>query len=157
MARTKRDNAAMTETPLAPLDADLRRLYESWNELRGTRMAPSRAELDPMALRYILGNLLLVDVLRDPLRFRYRLCGTNIVARAGFDLTGRFVDEHPEPQYRDFALARYREVVELAAPLHGVRDEVLDQRFRRYEVLLLPLSSDGMNVDMVLVAMKYLT
>jgi hypothetical protein len=147
----------MIETPLALVDADLRRLYEFWKERRGTRMAPSRAELDPMAMRYILGNLLLVDVLRDPLRFRYRLCGTNIVARAGFDLTGRFVDEHPEPQFRDFALARYRNVVETAAPLHGLRDEVLDQRTRRYEVLMLPLSSDGASVDMVLVAMKYFT
>jgi hypothetical protein len=66
----------MTETPLALVDADLRRLYEFWKERRGTRMAPARAEFDPLALRYVLGNLLLVDVLRDPLRFRYVLCGT---------------------------------------------------------------------------------
>jgi hypothetical protein len=145
----------MTETPLALVDADLRRLYEFWKERRGTRMAPARAEFDPLALRYVLGNLLLVDVLRDPLRFRYRLCGTNIVARVGFDLTGRFVDEHPEPQFRDFALGRYRKVVEFAAPLHDLRNQVFDQRTRRYEVLMLPLSSDGSSIDMVLVAMKY--
>jgi hypothetical protein len=147
----------MIESPLALVDRDLRRLYEFWKERRGTRLAPSRAELDPVSLRYVLGNLLLVDVLRDPLRFRYRLCGTNIVARAGFDLTGRFVDDHPEPQFREFALARYRKVVELAAPLHDLRNQVFDHRTRRYEVLMLPLSSDGTSVDMVLVAMKYFT
>jgi hypothetical protein len=145
----------MIQTPLALVDHDLRRLYEFWKERRGTRLAPSRAEMDPISLRYVLGNLLLVDVLRDPLRFRYRLCGTNIVARVGLDLTGRFVDDHPEPQFRQFALERYRKVIELGAPLHDLRNQVFDHRTRRYEVLMLPLSGDGTTIDMVLVAMKF--
>jgi len=65
------------------------------------------------------------------------------------------VDEHPEPQFRDFALQRYRMIVELAAPLDDLRNQVFDQRTRRYEILMLPLSSDGVSVDMVLAAMKY--
>lgn len=145
----------MTDSPLAPADPDLRRLYEFWSAQRGTRFAPPRAPFDPVALRYVLGNLLLVDVLHDPLRFRYRLCGTNIVQRVGLDLTGRFVDEHPEPQFREFALQRYRSLVETGAPMYSLRDQVFDGRTRRYEVLMLPLSSDGVTTDMIIVAMKF--
>lgn len=147
----------MIEPSLAFIDPDLRRLYELWKVKRGGRIGPSRAELGPFDLRFILGNILLIDVLRDPLRFRYRLCGTNIVARAGFDLTGRFVDEHPEPQFRQAALGSYTKVAETRAPLQVVRDEIFDERSRRYEGLLLPLSSDGNVVDMIIVAMKYFT
>jgi hypothetical protein len=65
------------------------------------------------------------------------------------------VDDHPEPQFRQFALERYRKVIELGAPLHDLRNQVFDHRTRRYEVLMLPLSGDGTTVDMVLVAMKF--
>lgn len=145
----------MPDTSFAVLDADLRRLFAFWKERKGARLAPSRADMDPLNLRYILGNLLLVDVLRDPLRFRYRLCGTNVVTRAGFDLTGRFVDEHPEPQFREVALERYRLVLEIGGPHHTLRDAALDGRTRRYEVLMLPLASDGTEIDMIMVGMKY--
>jgi hypothetical protein len=145
----------MTNSPTTPADADLKRLYEYWLAQRGTRLAPPRAPFDPVTLRYVLGNLLLIDVLHDPLRFRYRLCGTNIVQRVGLDLTGQFVDQHPEPQFREFALQGYRKVIETGAPLHGVRDRVFDGRTRRYEVLMLPISGDGERIDMIIVAMKF--
>jgi hypothetical protein len=145
----------MTDSPIAPADADLKRLYDFWLAQRGARIAPPRAPFDPVTLRYVLGNLLLIDVLHDPVRFRYRLCGTNIVQRVGFDLTGKFVDEHPEPQFREFALRTYRSVVSAGAPIHGLRNQVFDGRTRRYEVLVLPLSGDGAAIDMIIVAMKF--
>jgi hypothetical protein len=146
----------MTNYTIVPGDPDLQRLYAFWSDQRGERVGPPRAAFDPVTLRYVLGNLLLIDVLYDPLRFRYRLIGTNIVQRVGLDLTGQFVDTHPEPQFREAALQRYRKVVETRAPLCGVRNQVFDGRTRRYEVLMLPLSSDGATIDMIIVAMKFL-
>ena len=138
-------------------DADLRRLLALWNEKRGARFAAARADMDPTALRFILGNVLLVDVLSPPVRFRYRLVGSNLVTRIGFDPTGKLVEEHPEPEFRQAALKIYHQMIETRAPYQGRFDQPFDGRTRRFEVLLLPLSSDGEAIDMILGAMKYLS
>jgi hypothetical protein len=147
----------MNDSSFEFLDADLRRLRALWNEKRGAHFAAARADMDPATLRFILGNVLLVDVLREPLRFRYRLVGTNLVGRLGFDLTGKLVDEHPEPEFRQTALKVYHQLIETRVPYQGRFDQAFDGRTRRFEVLLLPLSSDGAAIDMVLGAMKYLS
>lgn len=51
---------------------NLVQLFHHWQTMRGTRPMPRRADFDPASLPLLLGNLILVDVLRDPLRFRYR-------------------------------------------------------------------------------------
>jgi hypothetical protein len=58
------------------VDPLLQRLYDYWQERRSPRSMPSRSDIDPVDMRFILGNLLLVDVLAAPLRFRIRLHGT---------------------------------------------------------------------------------
>jgi hypothetical protein len=40
----------------------LQQLYASWLAKRGGRRFPARADFDPIELRFILGNLILVDV-----------------------------------------------------------------------------------------------
>jgi hypothetical protein len=62
-------------------ESSLRRLYSYWSDRRGARLAPSRHDIDPMDFRYLRGNIMIVDVLRDPLRFRVRLHGTEMVRR----------------------------------------------------------------------------
>jgi hypothetical protein len=55
---------------------------------------PSRADIDPLDLRFAIGNLILVDAIEaEPLRFRVRLHGTNLSERMDFDLTGKMLDE----------------------------------------------------------------
>jgi hypothetical protein len=39
-----------------------RRLYDYWHEKRGTRAMPSRADIDPLELKGVLGWVLLLDV-----------------------------------------------------------------------------------------------
>src|SRR5262245_46601200 len=68
-------------------------LYDYWLGLRHGHAMPSRADIDPVRIPRHLQNLLLVDVLHDPLRFRYRLIGTRVVDATGEDRTGRFFDE----------------------------------------------------------------
>ena len=75
-----------------------RRLYDDWETRRHGRLFPARADFDPLELRYIIGNLSLLDVLRDPLRFRYRVHSTNMAQFLGFDLTGKEIDAAPDPQ-----------------------------------------------------------
>lgn len=143
---------------MAPALRDQRivRLYAYWCARRGERALPARADLDPAEFAYVLGNLVLMEVQREPLRFRYRLHGVNLVMRDGYDMTGRWLHDHPEPEYRTRIEQTYGEVARTARPAHGVRDIVVDGRMRRYESLVLPLGHDGTTVDMILGAQVYL-
>src|SRR5215469_14537780 len=136
-------------------DARLRRLYEYWLEKKGPRRFPSRREIDPIDFSYVLGHIILVDVLRDPLRFRVRVHGTEMVAKAGYDLTGKFLDALPISDYRRYVLARCESLVRDGEPLLVWHDRTLDGKTRRYEALWLPLSDDGQPVTMLLAAMIY--
>jgi hypothetical protein len=134
-------------------------LYRHWQSVRGDRPMPSRADLDPLSLPQLLGNLILVDVLRDPtrsLRFRYRLIGTRLTERVGRDMTGRHFDEVPEPAYRERLLAWHTGVVNELRPRAGATSKRLLERWAPYELLTLPLSTDGKTVDMTLTGLYYL-
>jgi hypothetical protein len=137
------------------IDPLLRRLFDYWTAQRGERAMPARADIDPVDMRFILGSLLIADVLREPLRFFVRLHGTELVRRAGYELSGKMLDELPQPQFRALTHRSFAKAVETRAPFHAIRDRVLDGRSARYEVLILPLSRDGKAVDMLLVGIRY--
>jgi hypothetical protein len=134
---------------------NLIRLYDYWDERRSGRAFPARRDVDPLEFAYVLGNVVLIDVLYQPLRFRYRLVGVNLVRRDGFDMTGKMVDEFPEPEFRQHLIAVFSTVVESGRPLRGVRDLFVDGRTRQYEALSLPLSDDGQEINMLLIATEY--
>ncbi|HEV2546210.1 MAG TPA: PAS domain-containing protein [Stellaceae bacterium] len=136
-------------------DARLRRLYEYWLEKRGDRRFPSRRDIDPIDFSYVLGHVILVDVLRDPLRFRVRVHGTEMVAKAGYDLTGKFLDDHPISEYRHYVMERCEGLVRDGEPLLVRHDRTLDGKPRRYEALWLPLSDDGRHVTKLLATQIY--
>lgn len=144
------------DTAPALRDRRIARLYAYWCARRGERPLPARADLDPADFAYILGNVVLVEVHREPLRLRYRLHGVNLVARDGYDMTGRWLHDHPEPEYRVRIEQTYGEVARSGRLAHGIRDIVVDGRTRRYETLVLPLGRDGATVDMILGAQVYL-
>jgi hypothetical protein len=144
------ESGGIIQTPL------LLRLLEDWERRRRGRAMPARADFDPLDLKYLMGKLLLVDVLRDPLRFRFRLVGTEPVKQAGIDLTGRSLDDYPYPETREHLRALYTAAVTTRQPLGSSQARlVLDGRLRRYEALLLPLASDGETVDMLMIGVVY--
>lgn len=136
-------------------DPLIKRFYDYWVEKRGDRCCPPRAALDPLEFHYVLGDVVLIEVQRSGpdvgarWSFRYRLVGARITARDGYDLTGKSLDELPEPEYRERIRATWTEVCETGRPVHHVRDVVLDERTRRYEVIVLPLSATGKAIDML--------
>lgn len=134
----------------------LQRLYEYWSAKRGDRRYPSRADVDPLDLTFLLGNLLLVEVLPgESLGFRIRLHGSNLVQRAGYDLTGKMLNELPISQFRQLAMDTFTHVATTGKPFRGYRDRILDDRAHRYETVMLPLSKDGNRIDMLLVGLIY--
>ena len=131
---------------------DVRVVYDLWAGKRGDRALPARGDLDPVEIPpHLLPGILLIDVNRDPLRFRYRLVGTRDVQRRGNDPTGLDVTEGhygPSPQR---ALETYGYVAGQAKPLYR-SDSITDGHgiTRAEERLFLPLGADGATVDMIL-------
>lgn len=100
-------------------DANVRQFAELWfAEMRAGRK-PDKSFLDPLRLRFLLGSLSLLEVQAKPLRFRYRLVGTDIVERLGFELTGKWVDEHPIPAIRALLLQGSSTICREAKPVYG--------------------------------------
>ena len=68
-----------------------RRVFEYWVGLRPEGGLPSRADIDPADLKADLPHLMLLEVLNDPLDFRYRLVGTAVDRFSGVGRTGKRV------------------------------------------------------------------
>ncbi|MBP7066031.1 PAS domain-containing protein [Ferrovibrio sp.] len=85
------DNAAAIEQVL------LQRFWQLWNDSRQDGRLPGRDLVDPMKLRFILGQVTVFDVNPTPPRFVYRLLGQDIVDRIGVELTGKPLEAHPDP------------------------------------------------------------
>jgi hypothetical protein len=134
---------------------DLRRLYDYWYARRKSRRYPARADIDPVEFSFALGNVTLVDVLYDPLRFRFRLMGTLMAQRSGVDLTGRMVDELPIPAYRDLLLEAYRTTIRTGEPNTMLHEQTVQGRIYEFEVLRLPLAEDGETINMLLLCPMY--
>src|SRR5215472_4666223 len=62
-------------SPLSTPD-DIESALAYWRRLCGERRMPSRKDFDPLDIPQILPYVMLVDVLRDPLDFRFRLLGS---------------------------------------------------------------------------------
>ncbi len=134
----------------------LQQLYDYWSTKRGARKMPSRADIDPLDMTFIIGNVILVDVIAGtPLGFRIRLHGTNLVERVHYELTGKMLDDLPQVQFRNLTRKSFAKVAKTAEPLRALNDRVLDDQLRRYETVILPLSGDGARVDMLLCGMIY--
>jgi len=64
-----------------------RTVFDYWNEKRGNRPAPMRAEIDPTAIRHALSDtFMLAADFTDQLRFR--LAGTRVCALFGREIKG---------------------------------------------------------------------
>jgi hypothetical protein len=133
----------------------LQRVHQDWHDRRGGKTLPARSSFDVLDFKYILGKLNLVDVLRDPLRFRYRVHGTSCVTLLGYDMTRKFVDDYPDPTYRARVRRNFTGVVDDREPRCDLgKREIGDGRTIHFEALILPLAADGETVDMLMVALS---
>lgn len=130
---------------------DIRLVLEYWQEKCAGRLMPSRADIDPSDLRPFLPHITLVDVVDDARRYVYRLVGTSEVELRGYDPTGKPVSEAYFATTADDALKHY-EITRTARAPHYVADpfQAVD-RFVGEEDLFLPLSNDGVTVNMIMV------
>ena len=124
----------------------IRKLSEYWLA-KAKGGVPSRSEIDPVDVRELLPNLMMIDMLGDPPRFRYRLVGTRVVQYTGFDFTGRCLDEMVF-QGRDFIEQCYRRMLSEKRPIFGHYAWLVRSRhFGQCEFGLFPLAGAGGEVN----------
>ncbi|SRR5579875_62375 len=135
-------------------DPQLRRLHGDWERWRNGRLFPSRADFTPHDVRYLIGNLSLLDVVYNPLRFRYRLHATRLAQRIGLELTGQWVDAIPNAAHAAGAQTHFAEVIEQRAPVvyRRIQEFITDNLPHNCEILALPLANDGATIDMLMSA-----
>ncbi|MHA1523559.1 MAG: PAS domain-containing protein [Alphaproteobacteria bacterium] len=128
-----------------------RQLYDYWCDRAGARKMPSRTEIKPGDIPDLLPLLSLIDVERDPNRYRVRLAGTSLYDVYAGEITGKYVDELGWGRGQDYWQAAYRRVADVACPAQGIvkaPSQISDHLVQFW--LRLPMSRDGHQVDMIL-------
>lgn len=131
-------------------------LYRYWLGKRGMRRMPPRREMLPEEMRECLGYIVLVDVVPQPRRFRFRLVGTEISSAYGRDVTGLYVDDITPTGYRDMLTSQYGRAVDTASPIvHRLRFVEWPGKVHELVRLTLPLSEDGSTVNMLMIVSAF--
>lgn len=127
-------------------------LAEYWERMRGNRLMPSRADIDPVEIKRLLPNLVISRIERDPFRVKYTLVGTYIAESGGLDFTGYYLDEVDfKGEVGTDWTELYQEMLRERRPIYGICQYRTGSGFiREYIAAMFPLSSDGNTVDQCL-------
>jgi hypothetical protein len=130
-------------------------MLDWWRTVRGGRAMPARADFLPEDLARWWRHLVLMKIeptdseARDRYKFVYH--GTKPVEYDGGDFTGRYLEDAIPARMYALTEAVYREACRRRVPLYTLRHVTGQSGFPVvYERLLMPLSSDGGRVDMLL-------
>jgi hypothetical protein len=140
---------------------EFRTLYRYWQLKKSEDQLPGRRDIDPSDIPELLSGIYLVDVAKRPdtksFIFRFRLVGTAHFEINGIEITGMTIEQAFTPDHLHNVRAAYTEVVMSKAPLvtYGARSAVIDKSHLLFDRLLLPLASDGSNVDMLLGHLRF--
>jgi hypothetical protein len=135
-------------------DTALEFMRQYWDERRGERAMPSRADMRPADFKQYLGNIVMTDVLDGGIEFRYRVVGSLLTRYFLTDPTGKtFTEAWPDPpgQVAQRARANLVNIVQNKSVVHA--SGALDwSNFpgETFNALYLPLSDDGDKVNMIL-------
>lgn len=146
----------------------IRRLHDDWlaaiprnGPTDGpTDGLPGHGFADPMRLSYLLGLLVVMDVVRPTsggdLRFRYRLVGTDVVARRRRDVTGDFMDQHFDPGVASTGPLVCGLAVEQRRPVYLTAMRHMFEKHYPLEYIVLPLvDAGGKIIDRLVAAQIY--
>jgi hypothetical protein len=121
----------------------IRELYDYWNDRRGNRLAPERADIEPGAIRHLLADTFILSC--EPHRGHpFRIAGTRVCALFGRELKGRSFLELWSIAHRKDMRALLTivadEAVGVVASAEGIGAAGAGLTL---ELLLLPLSHHG--------------
>jgi hypothetical protein len=143
-----------------PLDCSLniRELFNYWISIHPGDGLPGRRHFDPLPVFKLSDNIWMLDVERDPLRYKIRRFGSALVSFTGRDDTGRYLDETLPNFQKSDSRKILAGVVENGRPIFR-RDRALSAPEKDYvfaERIILPMAADGATVDVLLNMTCYL-
>ncbi len=134
----------------------MRRLYEHWQAIHPDQGLPGRQHFDPLQVPQLLSWIWLVDVHREPLRFKFRLYGTQHIPPSGGDHTGKWIDEAYPNFVTSDVYADYVLVAEQGVPSYRKGNASYHApEYKELERVMLPLATDGQTVDMIMAITVY--
>ena len=132
-------------------DARLTQLFDYWLSKRQGKAPPRRADVRPGEIRPYLPIVHLIDVHREPLRFRHRLVGTELVERTGRNVTGQWVDESLYGPATKDVFEGLKRVTEELRPYRTLANmNYLGNSSLQMEAMELPLVDDEGRASMLL-------
>jgi len=132
-----------------------RELFGYWNERRGPRLAPERADIEPATIRHVLGDTFVLDA-DGSAQHRFRLAGTRLCALFGRELKSEsFVglwQRASQTSLRELLAVVVEEKVGVVASASGA---ACDDRLLpiQLELMLLPLAYHSRSEARILGAM----
>jgi hypothetical protein len=114
-----------------------------WSRLRRGRAVPDQTDIDPRAIKRMLSSVFILDV-ENPARPIYRLAGTGLCERFGFELKGTGFLAHWEAQSSLALAALLRQALQLRQPvcLSSI-GATSDCGMVELETVLAPISFNG--------------
>ncbi|WP_161973922.1 PAS domain-containing protein [Rhizobium deserti] len=129
-----------------------RQVFDYWIQLRGSRPAPLRTEIDPVALRRILPHLFIAESgPQETLSFR--LAGTRICDLFDREFRGSSFGAIWTDGESSRSLEIVQNVIHYEQPALLQVNVAKDEEAYHYEMLLLPVRSGGSHSDRVLGAL----
>jgi hypothetical protein len=87
-----------------------------WSRLRKGRDVPDQTDIDPRAIKRMLASIFILEA-SDPARPLYRLAGTSLCDRFGFELKGTNFLSHWEAQSRSALVTALRQSLSSRQPV----------------------------------------
>jgi hypothetical protein len=118
-----------------------RAFFAYWDEKRGTARAPDRSEIEPSAVRELLGDIFVLSY-DNSAGYPFRVAGTRVSALLGCDLRDRSFSALFRPDGR----REIEEIIavvaeEMLAAVAGITATAQDGSRAHLELLLLPFSA----------------
>ncbi len=130
-------------------------LYNYWNELRGSRSAPERKNLDPTKIRKSLANVFILESDENEDEFLFRLAGSHLCTTYCRELKGRSFNELWHQKDRDALKTLIRAVTEdHAVALTSFNGTSASGKRISFEIILLPVRHNGETTSRILGAMS---
>lgn len=145
------DTLGTAEDLMRHATGGIAQVFRYWDRKRGDRAMPSHDDIDFVELRPWLSGIMLVEVVAgSPRELVYRVVGERAVRQRGYDPSGMSVRQAAHGDPVPVVLANYAVVIDGGRPLY-CWEEAKPVPGQHSNTLALPLSSDGVSVDYILV------
>jgi len=132
----------------------LRAIYHYWLAMKGTALMPAFADFHPEEIPALLPHINFLEVEAKPRRYLSRQVGGETIKAMGIDFTGKYLDDFPLVEL--MLKKNYDLLVDNRRPyLNFDKLRWSSKSFLDYYALGLPMSTNGRDVDMVMLGLYY--